>query len=460
MKRDQTISRRRFLGESSCAAVGAASLLSSLTSLRLMGAGTTIPGDEPTDYKALVCLFLAGGNDSFNMLVPRDASAYAEYATVRDNLALPAGDLLPITSTGQAFTDFGIHPAMPQLQGLYNAGDAAFVSNVGSLIRPTSLADFNAGNQIPSGLFSHSDEQFHWQTLVPQVRGGGPGGWGGRVADLMAHVNAGSPLSMNISLSGINTFQTGGCTVQFVADAAGAPDILAHEDPVEELAIQTILERNYKSLYEATYSSATTTSIDKTVEFAEAIEPITISSPFSGRLGDQLRMVARCMAARDNLGMKRQIFFVLKGGWDHHSEVLNNQNGMLGEIDTALGEFRACLVDLGLEDAVTLFTASDFGRTLTSNGRGSDHAWGGNHLVMGGAVNGGRIYGNYPGLSLGNPLDTGRGRLIPTTAVDLYCTELASWFGVPASEMETVLPNVRNFINPVATPHPLGFLGT
>ncbi len=459
MSPQRNISRRRFLGELSCSAVGAASLLSSLSSLKLMGAGVHAGSDEPSDYKALVCLFLAGGNDSFNMLVPRQSTAYQEYAAVRDNLALSETSLLPITSAGQPYAEFGIHPAMTNLKSLYDDGNAAFVANVGSLIRPTTLADFQAGLNIPSGLFSHSDEQFHWQTIVPQVRGGGPGGWGGRIADLMAHVNAGSPLSMNISLSGINTFQTGGSTVQFVADASGAPEIQAFDDPVEKVAVQTMLEENYRSLYEATYSSSTTTTFDKTVQFAEAIEPVEITSPFTGRLGSQLRMIARCMAARENLGMKRQIFFVLRGGWDHHTEVLNNQNGLLGEIDTALGEFWACLGDLGLQDAVTLFSASDFGRTLTSNGRGSDHAWGGNTMVMGGAVNGGRIYGQYPELGLGNALDTGRGRLIPTTAVDLYCTELASWFGVPAGEMATILPNVSNFINPVSNPYPLGFLG-
>jgi uncharacterized protein (DUF1501 family) len=322
-----------------------------------------------------------------------------------------------------------------------------------------TLAQFQSGINVPSGLFSHSDEQFHWQTVVPQVRGGGPGGWAGRIADLMAHVNAGSPLSMNVSLSGINTFQTGDTAVQFVADANGAPEIMAYDDPVEKVAVQSMLEENYRSLYETTYSRNTTTTFDKTIQFRDAIAPVSIDSPFTGRLGSQLRMIARVMAARQNLGMTRQIFFVLRGGWDHHTEVLNNQQALLGEIDTALGEFWSCLGGLGLQNNVTLFTASDFGRTLTSNGRGSDHAWGGNQLIMGGAVKGGQIYGTYPDLGLGNSLDTGRGRLIPTTAVDLYSAELASWFGVPSGELETILPNLGNFVDPRTNPSPLGFLG-
>lgn len=453
------LSRRRFLGEMSCSAVGAASLFSSLSSLRLMGAGAMSSSETPTDYKALVCLFLAGGNDSFNMLVPRQADAYSQYTTVRDNLALPSANLLPITTTGQSYAEFGIHPAMPNLHNLYNSGNAAFVSNIGTLVQPTSLADFQASRNLPAGLFSHSDEQFHWQTIVPQIRGGGPGGWAGRIADLMAHVNAGAPLSMNISLSGINTFQTGTDAVQFVTSGAGAPQILAHQDPLEKVAIETMLEDSYRSLYQSTYASSSTVSMDKTVQFAEAISPVTVTSPFSGNLGSQFRMICRVMGARQNLGMTRQIFYVLVGGWDHHSEVLNNQNALLGTIDTAIGQFWTGLAELGLQDQVTLFTASDFGRTLTSNGRGSDHAWGGNHFVVGGAVQGGRIYGSYPDLGLGNPLDTGRGRLIPTSSIDLYCAELASWFGVPAAEMATVLPNVGNFIDPRTNPYPLGFLG-
>jgi len=458
MKEPRKISRRQFLGEFNCKAVGAASLLSSLSTLRLMGAGPYTSLDAPGDYKALVCLFLAGGNDSFNMLVPRNSSAHTEYAASRDNLALGRDVILPISTTGQPYSEFGIHPSMPRLQSIYNQGKAAFVSNVGSLIRPTSLSDFVNGLNIPGGLFSHSDEQFHWQTVVPQVRGGGPGGWGGRIADLMAHVNAGSPLSMNVSLSGINTFQTGRTAVQFVADSGGAPDIQAYDDPVERMAVDSILEENYRNLYQTTLSGSTATSIEKTVRFSEAIAPISITSPFDGRLGSQFRMVARVMAARENLGMKRQIFFILAGGWDHHGELLNNQQGMLADVDTALGDFWNCLGDIGLQDKVTLFTASDFGRTLTSNGRGTDHGWGGNQIVMGGAVNGGRIYGEYPELELGSTLDTGNGRLIPTTAVDLYSAEMASWFGVPAGDLETILPNLGNFVDPRANPYPLGFL--
>jgi uncharacterized protein (DUF1501 family) len=280
----------------------------------------------------------------------------------------------------------------------------------------------------------------------------------------MAHVNAGSPLSMNVSLSGVNTFQTGSSTVTFVTSPAGAPQILSYQDPVEKVAVDTMLEAQYKSLYESTFSGNTRKSFDTNLAFGAAIQGISAPNPNppfpNTNLASQLKMIARIIASRTNLSMKRQVFFVLLGGWDHHTEVLNSQQALLSDVDGALGAFWGSLGLLGVQNNVTLYTASDFGRTLTSNGRGTDHAWGGNQIVMGGAVNGGRIVGQYPSLALGTGIDTGRGRLIPTTSVDLYSAELAAWFGVPASEMATVLPNIGNFIDPMTTRFPLGLLGS
>ena len=457
MKNKPSINRRDFLRQSSCAAVGTATLYSTLFTLRLTASAATA---EPlSGYKALVCLFLAGGNDSFNMLVPGNASAYAEYAAVRSDLALAQGSLLPVASSGQPYSEFGIHPNLPILQTLYNQGNAAFVSNVGTLIEPTTPAQYQAKSvDLPVGLFSHSDEQMHWQTVVPQVRGAVPKGWAGRMADCMASANPGGVLPANVSLSGVNTLQTGQSTVHYTTRPDGA--IQLTEYAYSNAAIDGILARQYNNLYHKTLSSTGRTAIDTAVAFNDAVSPVTLTETFPNtKTGSQLSGVAKVLAARTALGMNRQIFFVKRGGWDHHNEVLDAQEGLFMEVNAAIETFWTELGHLGLQNDVVLFTISDFGRTLTSNGQGSDHAWGGNAFMVGGGLNGGTIYGSYPELAAGSSLDIGRGRLLPTTSVDEYCAELASWFGVSPTELSTVLPNATNFFNPLTTPHPLGILG-
>ncbi len=465
---NKRISRRRFLGEMSCAGVGATSLFSSLATMRLTTGAVNggAPISVPNDYKALVCLFLAGGNDSYNMLVPRQQDAYNDYATTRDIIALPKDDpvqennILPITTTGQSYSDFGLHPKLQRMQGLYSDGNLAFLANTGTLIEPMSRAEYDTRKDLrPRGLFSHSDQQFHWQTVVPQVRGASPGGWAGRAADLMHHVNEQAQLSMNVSLSGVNVFQTGKDTVSFTVSSSGAPDIDAYEDPTEKVAINSMLEQQYKNIYQTTMADRVKNAFSTTERFDEAIKDVTLETAFPGTgTGRNLEMIAKMIAARGPLSMNRQIFYLVRGGWDHHSEVLENQNNLFTRIDEALGAFWDALVELQMEDCVTVFSASDFGRTLTTNGLGSDHAWGGNHFIMGGCVNGGQIFGTYPDLAIGAELDVGRGRLMPTTAVDEYAAELATWFGVPASELSTILPNLCNFIDPLTTPKPIGFM--
>jgi uncharacterized protein (DUF1501 family) len=458
--------RRQFFKQANCAAVGTASIASTLFSLKMMEGAAY--GAAPAGYKALVCLFFAGGNDSFNMLVPRDAAAYAEYSTVRGGvggggLALDnATQLLPITSTGQSYSDFGIHHHLPFLQTRYNAGDLAFVSNVGTLIEPTSLAQYNAETTLtPVGLFSHSDEQIHWQTLVPQTRGAGPKGWAGRVADLMIEANIGASIGMNISLSGNNVFQVGPASIPYITDPKGAVLLKDYDGTAYENAVDSILAQHYGNLYHKTLADSNRSAIDTAVAFDAAVSPYDYSADFpSTKTGDRLRTIAETLSARGTLGMDRQIFFVERGGWDHHNEVLLSQEELFTEINDAIESFWNKLGTLGLQNDVVLFTASDFGRTLTSNGAGSDHAWGGNAFIIGGPVNGGTIYGHYPELATGNPLDIGRGRLLPTTSVDEYCTELASWFGVPKSELSTIFPNAGNFFDPLTTPYPLGILGS
>ena len=472
------ISRRQFIGQANCAAVGTASLLSSLLSLRLTAGAAS--ASNFTDYKALVCLFLNGGNDSFNMLVPRQQSAYNEYEQVRggvggSGLAIPRSDLHQITSSlqntsaGAGYSDFGIHPDLPYLKTLYDQGDLAFVSNVGSLIEPTSLVQYNDGSKPkPEGLFSHPDHQIHWQTLVPQVRGSAPKGWGGRMAEVMSHANQQSNIAMNISLSGANVLQSGTTTVPYITDPGGVVELKNYgQDPTLQLAVDDILGQHYQSIYSKTLASANRNSIDASVAFKSALD--SLSTPFdpsviSGETQTykRLSMVSKIMEARTALSMNRQIFFVERGGWDHHNELLGPQSNLFIELNEAIEIFWTAIQSMGLQNNVVLYTASDFGRTLTSNGSGSDHAWGGNHFIISGSANGGEIYGKYPDLALNNSsTDLGRGRILPTTSVDQYMAELAYWYGVPNSEISTVIPNINNFSSSFYSPNsPLGILNS
>ena len=433
-----------------------------------------------TDYKALVCLFLNGGNDSYNMLVPRQQNAYNEYEQVRGGvggtgLAIPRANLHQITSSlqntsaGAGYSDFGIHPDLPYLKTLYDQGDLAFVSNVGSLIEPTSLVQYNDGSKPkPEGLFSHPDHQIHWQTLVPQVRGSAPKGWGGRMAEVMSHANQQSNIAMNISLSGANVLQSGTTTVPYITDPGGVVELKNYgQDPTLQLAVDDILGQHYQSIYSKTLAHANRNSIDASVAFKSALD--SLSTPFDPSIisGEtqtykRLSMVSKIMEARTALSMNRQIFFVERGGWDHHNELLGPQSNLFIELNEAIEIFWTAIQSMGLQNNVVLYTASDFGRTLTSNGSGSDHAWGGNHFIISGSANGGEIYGEYPDLALNNSsTDLGRGRILPTTSVDQYMAELAYWYGVPNSEISTVIPNINNFSSSFYSPNsPLGILNS
>lgn len=279
-------------------------------------------------------------------------------------------------------------------------------------------------------------------------------GVGGRIADYLQAANENPNISMGISVSGTNVFQTGNFAIPFSTSIWGRSDRTLYDfkDDDEYLsqfrtpAINNLLEAQYQSLFQQSYIDTLRTSIEANETFAQAVGQVSLATPFgNGYYSRMFRTIAEVIAARQGLGASRQTFFVLVGGWDHHDEVVNNMQGMLTGVNTALLEFWAALNELGVTDKVTTFTASDFARTLTSNGRGSDHAWGGNHFVMGGAVNGNQVYGDFPALHESNGLDTGRGRLIPTLSCDEYFADLATWFGVPASEMPTILPNLSRF---------------
>lgn len=440
-------SRRKFIG-SCCAAVGSTGLLSALSQLRLVGA-VAGANSGVTDYKALVCLFLAGGNDANNLLVPNDSAGYAAYAAARTTLALPNAGLLgisPLTSDGRSF---GLHPSLSGLQELFVAKKAAMLANVGTLVQPTTQAQYQARSvPLPPQLFSHNDQQVQWQSSVPDRPF--TSGWGGRMADLLNAFNENPRLSMSISLDGQNSFQVGKTVAQFSVNRTGVAGLTGTAGAAGEArmgALRSLFEHDSDGLFETAFGGITTSAIDTSALLAEALEGVpepTVVFP-TGRLGDQLKMISRLIQLGPGFGLKRQVFFARLGGWDLHDNQVTAHATLLDEVSQGMKAFYDATAALGLADKVTTFTASDFGRTFNTNGDGSDHGWGSHHLVVGGAVKGGDIYGQVPVLEIGGPNDTGRGRWIPTTSVDEYAATLACWFGVSPSDLPIVLPNIGRF---------------
>jgi uncharacterized protein (DUF1501 family) len=416
------------------------------------------------DYKALVCILLAGGNDSFNMLVPTSNNAYNTYSTTRSNQALAQNSLLGLSHLAGGMPSLGVHPSMPEVQNMYNSGRLAFISNVGTLVEPTTKTQFeNGGVTLPLGLFSHADQIQQWQTSVPQTRSSS--GWGGRMADILQSMNNNQNISMNISLSGRNFFQSGNQSSEYTINPTGTGSIGIEGyngddmiDMIRTTAVDNLLEDQYVDIFKKTYADVTRNAQSSHQQFSSAIGGVNLSTTFStSRLSQSMQMVAKTIAARNTLDVCRQTFFITFGGWDHHDELLNNQAGMLTVVSKALNEFNNAMNELGMANNVTTFTISDFARTLTSNGNGTDHAWGGNVMVMGGKVNGGRIYGEYPSLALNSSLDVGNGVLIPTLSTDEYFAELAQWYGVSNSDINNIFPNLMNFYSANGQP-PIGFM--
>ena len=459
------LSRRSFLTHS--CALGAASATLSSTLLQL-GLARAAAAQAPDGYRALVCILLAGGNDSFNMLVPTDTDQHGEYRGIRSDLALERNVLLQLPGTTANGRSYGLHPGMSELQALYQAGDAALIANAGTLLEPYDADAVEAGTaRLPLGLFSHADQINQWQTAAPGARIAQ--GWAGRIADLMQDQNLANGVSMNISLSGSNVFQSGRNANEYSISAAGdgAPGINAYDENTDfgayrRQTIDDLLAVEQQHILRREYRRRLRSAIDAQAVFVDALQTSpAISTAFSaGPLSQSLRQIARVIGARGALGASRQTFFVTVGGWDHHDDVLDNQARMLPAVSRGLSEFRAALQELGVFDDVTTFTISDFGRTLTSNGKGSDHGWGGHQIVMGGSVKGGTLYGDYPILSPTSRLDVGRGVYAPTTSVDEYFAELALWFGVAPGDLDVVLPNVRSFYSPETGTAPLGLMLT
>ena len=472
------LSRRKFLG-ACCASVGATGLLSTLAQLRLMGAvaspdnGPVSPpraGAPQPDYKALVCLFLAGGNDANNLVIPTDAATYAAYAAGRGALALPQNAVLPITPRTNDGRTWGIHPAMTELRNLFNSGQFAVLANVGTLAYPMTKAQYTSGSvPRPSQLFSHNDQQVEWQSSIadkPFVTG-----WGGRLADLTNAFNANNRISMSITLNGQNSFQVGKSIDQYAVGTGGAIALTGtgtgtSVNGLRTAALNDALAMQNGNLFETAFGGVTTGALGASSLVSSVI---TGASPFTALfnaannsgLAQQLHMVARLVNAQQSLNLKRQIFFVRVGGFDLHDNQVTAgattsgaHANLLRDISLSLNAFNNALTQIGAQNQVTTFTSSDFGRTYNTNGDGSDHGWGSHHFLMGGAVQGGDIYGKMPTFAIDGPDDTGRGRWIPTTSVDQYAGTLAKWFGVSATDMPVVLPTLGRFAS-----SDLGFMG-
>lgn len=465
--KQKQINRRKFIADASCAAIGCTTFFSTLINMKAIAAAAVdkmaMP-PESGDYRALVCVLLAGGADSHNILIPRGEAEYNEYFTTRSNLAIPRSEIRSLNHNGQGGRSYGLHPGMPEIQSLFNEGKAAFVANVGTLIEPTTKLQYESGNHaLPAGLFSHADQIMHWQTGRPGERYAP--GWGGRIADLVQSMNANQNMSMNISLNGRNLFQNGQQTVDFSIRSSGNIGINGYENTgtyhaIRNAAIDNLLDQEYQDVFEQTYVNTLKNSKEASTLFNEAINNLPeFTTVFSDNsLSERFKMIAKVMAVREQLGFSRQTFFVNYGGWDHHDGVLEQQAEKLPVLSAALGEFQQALEELGISNNVTTFSISDFSRTLTSNGNGSDHAWGGNAMVIGGSVNGGQIYGEYPSLELDNPLMLRRGRIIPTTSAQEYIAEMALWFGVSPSDVNDILPDLPNFFDTSSGTYPLGFL--
>ena len=423
------------------------------------------------DYKAMVCILLAGGADSFNMLVPTETSEFADYQAVRADLALGPSNLLTVNPTNTPGRSFGIHNGMTRVRDLFNSGNLSFISNIGTLIEPiTDMDDLFYGNKsLPLGLYSHADQIMQWQTSVPQNRSAV--GVGGRMADILKDMCSIDGVSMNISLDGRNRFQAGNTIAEFSINNNATADNLGIESlpswwgdsgfltQERDQVINSMVEDVYSNIFQDTYSSLTRQTIDGIDLFKSALSnkqsiPVTFSNT---RLSQDMRMMADIISVQQHLGNNRQIFFTTFGGWDHHDEVLDNQARMLPILSNALGEFNDAITHLGLQNEVVTFTISDFARTLTSNGNGSDHAWGGNQMIMGGPINGGNIFGAYPNISLNDALNIDeRGRFIPTTSVDEFYAELALWFGASPNDLNYILPNLCHFYSaPASCPQPV-----
>ncbi|GJI91809.1 MULTISPECIES: DUF1501 domain-containing protein [Duganella] len=470
-------SRRNFLGSMAALAGGAAAPFTvNLAAMSSAAAQTA------SDYKALVCLYMAGGNDGFNTVLATDSTSWNEYQRLRvttdgNSIALPglgaAGGILPIAPLNDQGRTFALHPGLTTVKSLFDVGNAAIIANVGTLVQPTTLTQYKAGSvALPPKLFSHNDQQSIWQSSSPE---GAISGWGGRMGDVVGSANSNSTFGC-ISISGNAVFLAGKQTRQLQIAPTGLPGILnlntslfgtlPGANPLRAIITGQGSDK-FQNDHAAVASRAITAQATLTNAMAPAgaggiPNPTNYINPNTGMstpnpLALQLQAVARVIAGRDALGVKRQVFYVSMSGFDTHAQQKTAHADLMARLDHAIAYFNttmAALQGADMRKQVTLFTASDFGRTFTSNGNGTDHGWGSHHFIVGGAVKGKDIYGSFPVTGVDHALDVGSGSLLPTTSVDQYGATLALWFGVSATQLAAVFPNIGNF-----AVKNLGFMG-
>jgi uncharacterized protein (DUF1501 family) len=441
------VQRRSFL---QMLAAGLPQTSVGLSSLAAMG---SLSAQTAQDSKFLICLYLQGGNDNANTVIPISAPEYADYKAARPSICLNATDPIPITPDLFNGPSLGLHPKLSYVAQLFNEGKAAIVANVGNLVVPTTKAQWNAGLPsvpVPMQLFSHSDQEAQWQTASPRAQG--RTGWLGRTADLLTstYTDANAKVSMCLSLGPNNIMLNGSKAFAYKMTPTGAARMFGLDGLGQSATASAALKQLYQNTrthpMENHLSAIYRRSIDaeSAVTSALALAPLANNFP-NTPIGQQLYGVARMMMASKTLGHRRQVYFVYASGYDFHGGLQFQQAARLEELNAAIQAFCTVIQAKGLWNQSTLFTASDFGRALQTNGRGSDHGWGSHHFVMGGAVRGKRVYGQWPRVALQTPEDAGQGRLIPTTAIDQYASTLANWFGVSSTDMPYVLPNIGNF---------------
>ncbi len=483
--------RREFFRQASCAAVGTWALTSTIRDLRLINSALA-HGTFGTSYKALVCLFLSGGNDANNWIVPTDTTTFDAYTNVRGNMALPSSSLQKLYQTGTSGAEYsdvdghtyGFHPSCTELRTLFGEDKLACLMNVGTLVRPTTKAQYNSNPTFyrPPQIFSHSDQVTQWQTSIPDQPP--TTGWGGRVADLLnAGANTAGSTSMSVSLNGANTFEVGNLVAQYHVSTAGAVTLAntgngggfmtgtgSRVQAMKDIIGMNFAGPSQPNLQRAAYANVLDNAIFTGDLLNSAIASSVDPGPFGGwpvafpntGLGNQLKMIARLIHARGTFSMHRQIFFCSVGGYDTHTAqvqltptldtTIGSHTNLLNEVSECVFAFQRAMEHLDQGDlakpvsnGVTTFTASDFSRTFPTNSQGTDHGWGGHHIVVGGAVAGGQTYGRLPTFAINGPDDTSTGRWIPTLAVDQYAATLAKWFGVSTGDLSSIFPNLSRF---------------
>lgn len=458
--------RRHFLRQTSALALARAA---SPWALQLAGIGAAAAAQDPKDYRAIVCLFMRGANDCHNTVVPYDQRNYDAYVNARREISIPRNDLLPLKNAGGR--ELALHPSLAPLQSLFNNGQTAILANVGPLIVPIKDAATFKNTTIarPPKLFSHNDQEAIWQAFSPE---GAKVGWGGKMSDLLSSMN-GKHTFTAISTAGNAVFLASEKTVQYQITNSGAvainrlnaKDFFGSTKAADALRAQImssatdggeVLQQEYGNVVGRSIEAQGLVS-SALAKLPEADARVALPADLEkDRLAQQLRIVARMIGVREDEAMqqRRQVFFVSLGGFDTHDNQLAKQAELLESVGKSIAYFQRSMEALGVSDKVTLFTASDFGRALLNNGDGTDHGWGGHHFIVGGAVKGGQVYGQFPDVALNTRTDVGNGRLLPTTSVDQYAATLARWMGVSTSDLGYVLPNVGNFAS-----NNLGFMG-